>query len=141
MSDLGAKDASPDVRDEPDGILRVEIHGEVTEDRVRAVLTAVRRVAESGRDVLVLADARHMGPIPPSARKAVTQEVRSTHIDAVAMIGASFSLRVIVALLAKGVQLLTGQPYPQQFFDTEGEARAWLLARRDALRAGRRPGT
>ncbi|MDC0680777.1 MULTISPECIES: STAS/SEC14 domain-containing protein [Sorangium] len=141
MSDLGLKDASSDVRDDPDGIVRVVIHGEVSEDRVRAVLGAIRRVAESGRDVLVLADARHMGPISASARKAVTEEVRSTRVDAVAMIGASFSMRVIVALLAKGVQMLTGQPYPQQFFDTEGEAHAWLLARRDALRAGRGPGT
>ncbi|CAN90848.1 hypothetical protein predicted by Glimmer/Critica [Sorangium cellulosum So ce56] len=141
MSDLGPKDASPDVRDEPDGILRVEVHGEVTEDRARAVLGAIQRVSESGRDVLVLADARHMGPVSAQARKAVTEEMRGARVDAVAIIGASFSMRVIMALLAKGVHMLTGQPYPQQFFDTEGEAHAWLLTRRDALRAGRRPGT
>ncbi|WP_437907045.1 STAS/SEC14 domain-containing protein [Sorangium sp. So ce327] len=141
MSDLGLNAASPDVRNDPDGIVRVAIHGEVTEDRVRAVLGAIRRVAEGGRDVLVLADARHMGPVSALARKAVTEEMRGARVDAVAMIGASFSMRVIVALLAKGVQMLTGQPYPQQFFDTEGEAHAWLLARRDALRAVRRPGT
>ncbi|WP_437531865.1 STAS/SEC14 domain-containing protein [Sorangium sp. So ce726] len=140
MSDLGLNAASPDVRDDPDGIVRVAIHGEVTEDRVRAVLGAIQRVAESGRDVLVLADVRHMGPVSAPVRKAVTEEMRGARIDAVAIIGASFSMRVIVALLAKGVQMLTGQPYPQQFFDTEGEAHTWLLARRDALRAGRRPG-
>ncbi|WP_437761613.1 STAS/SEC14 domain-containing protein [Sorangium sp. So ce281] len=141
MSDLGLNDASPDVRDEPDGILRVAIHGEVTEDRARAVLGAVRRVAESGCDVLVLADTRHTGPLSAAARKVVTEEVRAARIDAVAIIGASYSLRVVMTLLAKGVQMLTGRHYPQQFFDTEGEARAWLLARRDALRAVRRPGT
>ncbi|WP_437744184.1 STAS/SEC14 domain-containing protein [Sorangium sp. So ce302] len=141
MSDLGPNDASPDVRDEPDGIVRVAIHGEVTEDRARAVLGVIRRVAESGCDVLVLADVRHMGPVSAPVRKAVTEEMRGARVDAVAIIGASFSLRVVMTLLAKGVQMLTGRHYPQQFFDTEGEAHTWLLARRDALRAARRPGT
>jgi hypothetical protein len=139
MSDLGLNQASPDVRDDPDGILRVVIHGEVTEDRVRAIFGVFRRVAESGRDLLVLADTRHTGPVSASTRKVVAEEMRGVRIDAVAILGASYSLRVVVTLLAKGVQMLTGRPYPQQFFDTEGEAYTWLLGRRDALRAGRGP--
>ncbi|WP_437999299.1 STAS/SEC14 domain-containing protein [Sorangium sp. So ce185] len=139
MSDLGLKGASPDVRDEPDGILHVTIDGEFREERLRAIFGVFRRVAESGREVLVLADMRQAGLLTAPARKATTEEVRSTRVDAVAILGASFSLRVVLGLLAKGVQMLTGRPYPQQFFDTEGEARAWLLAQRDALRV--RPGS
>ncbi|WP_437571519.1 STAS/SEC14 domain-containing protein [Sorangium sp. So ce542] len=138
MSDLGPRDASPDVHEAPDGLLRLNMRGELTEDRARAIFTVLRRVAESGRDVLVLADAHHMGIIPPLARKVLTEEVRSARIDAVALVGASFSVRVIVALLAKGIHTITGRPYPQQFFATEDEARAWLFAQRDALRAARR---
>ncbi|WP_437944936.1 STAS/SEC14 domain-containing protein [Sorangium sp. So ce296] len=138
MSDLGPEDASPEVHEEPDGLLRLTMRGELTEDRARAIFTVLRRVAESGRDVLVLADAHHMGIIPPLARKVLTEEVRSARIDAVALVGASFSVRVIVALLAKGIHMITGRPYPQQFFATEDEARAWLFAQRDALRAARR---
>ncbi|WP_437600701.1 STAS/SEC14 domain-containing protein [Sorangium sp. So ce590] len=137
MSGVSLENACPDLRDEPDGILRLEIHGDVTGDRARTILGALRRLAESGREVLVLADARHTGAIPPSVRKVVAEEVRSARIDAVAILGAGFSLRVILTLLAKGVQLLTGRSYPQQFFGTEAEARAWLLAQRDALRARR----
>ncbi|XXX78205.1 STAS/SEC14 domain-containing protein [Sorangium sp. So ce134] len=139
MSDLGLKDACLDLREEPDGILRVALHGDLTEDRARAAVGAVRRMAESGRDVLVLADVRHMGSVPASARKVSAEEMRTARVDAVAILGASFSVRVVLTLLTKGVHILTGQLYPQQFFDTEGEARAWLLARRDALRARRRP--
>ncbi|XXX78207.1 STAS/SEC14 domain-containing protein [Sorangium sp. So ce134] len=139
MSDLGLKDACLDLREEPDGILRVALRGDLTEDRARAVIGALRRMAEGGRDVLVLADARHMGSIPASARKVSAEEMRTARIDAVAIIGASFSMRVVLTLVAKGVHLLTGQLYPQQLFDTEEEARAWLLAQRDALRARRRP--
>ncbi|WP_437486658.1 STAS/SEC14 domain-containing protein [Sorangium sp. So ce1014] len=139
MSGVGLENAYPEARDEPDGILRVSLHGDLTDDRARALVGALRRVAESGREVLVLADADHTGAIPPSARKVVAEELRSARIDAVAIIGAGFSVRVILTLLAKGVQMLTGQSYPQQFFGTEGEARAWLLAQRDALRARRAP--
>ncbi|WP_437578276.1 STAS/SEC14 domain-containing protein [Sorangium sp. So ce887] len=138
MSGVGLENACPDVRDEPDGIVRLEIHGDVTDDRARALVGVLRRMAESGREVLVLADARHTGAIPASARKAAAEELRSVRLDAVAIVGAGFSLRVVVTLLSKGVHLLTGKPYPQQFFMTEDEARAWLLAQRDALRARRR---
>ncbi|WP_437531862.1 STAS/SEC14 domain-containing protein [Sorangium sp. So ce726] len=141
MSDLGPEDASLDVREEPDGILRLEIHGELTEDRARVLVAALQRASEGGRDVLLLADVRRMGSFLAPARKVTADGVRSARIGAVAIIGPSFSLRVIATLIAKGVQMLTSQPYPQQFFEAEGEARAWLLARRDALRAGRRPGT
>lgn len=139
MSDVGLESACPDVRDEPDGILRVEVQGDLTDDRARALIRALRRAAESGREVLVLADTHRTGAIPASARKVVAEELRTAHVDAVAIVAPSFSLRVVVALLAKGVHMLTGRPYPQQFFGTEGEARAWLLAQRDALRARRRP--
>ncbi|WP_437611016.1 STAS/SEC14 domain-containing protein [Sorangium sp. So ce834] len=139
VSDLGLKDACLDVRDEPDGILRVAVHGDLTDDRARAVIGVLRRAAHDGRDVLVLADVRHTGSIPASARRISAEEMRTARIDAVAIVGASFPLRVVVTLLAKGVHILTGQLYPQQFFDTEGEARAWLLAQRDALRARRGP--
>lgn len=137
MSDLGLKDAGFDVRAEPDGILRVAVHGDLTEERARAIIGALRRVGESGREVLLLADAHHLGAFPASTRKVVAEEMRSTRVDAVAIIGVNFSLRVVLTLLAKGVQIVTGRPYPQQFFGTEDEARAWLLAQRDAIRARR----
>lgn len=139
MSDVGLEHACPDVRDEPDGILRVALHGDLTDDRARAIVGVLRRVAQSGREVLLLVDTRHTGVLPPSARKAVAEELRSARLDAVAIIGAGFSLRVVLTLLAKGTQMLTGQSYPQQFFGTEGEALAWLFAQRDALRARRAP--
>ncbi|WP_436621350.1 hypothetical protein [Sorangium sp. So ce136] len=46
---------------------------------------------------------------------------------------------MIATLATKSVQLLTSRSYPVEFFATEAEARAWLLAQRDALRARRRP--
>ncbi|WP_437648281.1 hypothetical protein [Sorangium sp. So ce362] len=52
MNDFGLEDVGLDVRDEPDGIVRVSLHGDFTEERARAIIGALRRVAESRREVL-----------------------------------------------------------------------------------------
>ncbi|KYF99564.1 hypothetical protein BE20_30885 [Sorangium cellulosum] len=126
MSDLGLKAASPDVRDEPDGILHVTIDGEFREERLRVIFGVFRRVAESGREVLVLADMRQAGLLTAPARKATTEEVRSTRVDAVAILGASFSLRVVLGLLAKGVQMRDG---PTRSSSSTPRARPRVAAR------------
>ncbi|XXX74503.1 STAS/SEC14 domain-containing protein [Sorangium sp. So ce134] len=139
MSDVDVKGSRLDLREEPDGILLAALHGDMSEDMMRALATAMRRAAESGREVLVLGDLRRAGVIPAAVRRVAAEEMRAARLDAAAIVGASFSVRVVVTLTTKGVQLLTGRPYPLEHFDSEGEGRAWLLAQRDALRARRRP--
>ncbi|XXT16919.1 STAS/SEC14 domain-containing protein [Sorangium sp. So ce429] len=128
-----------ELREEPDGILFVAFEGALSDEMARAITAAFQRLSDSGRDVLVLSDARRNESIPPSARKALANGMRSSRLDAVAAFGSSFSVRVIATLTAKSVQLLTQHSYPIVFFDTEAEARAWLLAQRGALRARRPP--
>ncbi|WP_437314872.1 STAS/SEC14 domain-containing protein [Sorangium sp. So ce385] len=139
MSDVDAKGARLDLHEGPDGILYIALHGDMSEDMMRAMMAALRRTVEGGREVLVLGDLRRAGVIPALARKMAAEEMRTARLDAAAAVGASFSVRVVVTLVTKGVQLLTGRPYPLEFFDSESEARAWLLAQRDALRGKRRP--
>ncbi|MGK3986111.1 STAS/SEC14 domain-containing protein [Sorangium sp. So ce136] len=140
MSDPGVEGASSSLlREDPDGFLFTVTEGDISEDTARAIAAACRRLMESGREVLVLSDASRTGTILPSARKAMAEGLRGVHFDAIAVFGGSFPLRVVSTLAAKTVQILTGQSYPVEFFATEAEARAWLLARRDALRAGRPP--
>ncbi|WP_437828656.1 STAS/SEC14 domain-containing protein [Sorangium sp. So ce1153] len=140
MSDPGAEDASSSLlREDPDGFLFTVTVGDISEDTARAIADACRRLMDSGREVLVLSDASRTGTILPSARKAMADSLRGVRFDAIAVFGGSFPLRVVSTLAAKTVQILTGQSYPVEFFATEAEARAWLLARRDALRARQRP--
>ncbi|XXT16920.1 STAS/SEC14 domain-containing protein [Sorangium sp. So ce429] len=139
MSDPGPEEASSSFRDDPDGFLFTVTVGDISEDTGRAIAVACRRLMDSGREVLVLSDAHRTGTITPSARKAMADGLRGVRFDAIAVFGASFPLRVVSTLAAKTVQILTGQSYPVEFFATEADARAWLLARRDALRARRRP--
>ncbi|XXY53100.1 STAS/SEC14 domain-containing protein [Sorangium sp. So ce269] len=109
MPDLGPEGARLILRDEPDGILYMALHGELSEEMARAMVGAFRRMADSGREVLVLSDMHHAGPLPPGPRKTTADEMRTARLDAVAIIGAAFSVRVIATLAAKGVQLLTSR--------------------------------
>ncbi|WP_437965568.1 STAS/SEC14 domain-containing protein [Sorangium sp. So ce260] len=139
MSELGLEGAGLNLREEPDGILRLSVQGEFTEGVARAIVAAIRRVAESGRDVLMLCNLSRAAALSAPVRKVIADEMRTARIDAVAIVGAAFSLRVVVTLATKGVQLLTAQAYPLEFFDAESDARAWLLARGAALRGKRSP--
>ncbi|WP_437895699.1 STAS/SEC14 domain-containing protein [Sorangium sp. So ce124] len=140
MSDPRPEGARLDLREEPDGVLFITVVGDISEQMARTITAACQRLRDSGRDVLVLSDARGNGAISPQARKAFAEGLSSARLDAVALFGASFSLRVIGTLIFKSMNLLAQRSHSIAFFDTEGEARAWLLAQRDALRAGRQPG-
>ncbi|WP_044966417.1 MULTISPECIES: STAS/SEC14 domain-containing protein [Sorangium] len=140
MSDPRIDDASRALCEDAEGILCTAIEGDISDDTARAIAAACRRLSESGRAVLVLSDARRTGTISASARKVMAEELRGVRFDAIAVFGASFAVRVVSTLAAKSVQILTRQSYPVEFFETEGEARAWLLSQRDALRATRRRG-
>ncbi|WP_437809169.1 STAS/SEC14 domain-containing protein [Sorangium sp. So ce1078] len=139
MSDPGPEDATLSLHEDPDGFLYTVVEGDLSDDMAREIAAACKRLSDSGREVLVLSDTRRVGTILPSARKVMASEMRAVRFDAIALFGASFAVRVISTLAAKSVQILTQQSYPVQFFDTEAEARAWLGAQRDALRARRRP--
>ncbi|WP_437731673.1 STAS/SEC14 domain-containing protein [Sorangium sp. So ce1335] len=139
MSDPGRADASPWLREDPDGFLYTELEGDLTEEAARAVAAACRRVNDSGREVLMLCDGRHTGTVAASSRKALVDGLRTVRFRAIAIFGASFPVRVISTLAMKSVQILNRKAYPLEFFETKAEARAWLLAQRDAMRAGPRP--
>jgi hypothetical protein len=139
MSDAAPAEASSVLREDPDGFLCTAVDGDISDELARAIAAACKRMSDGGRAVLVLSDARRTGAFPASARKVMVDGLRSVRFDAIALFGASFSVRVIALLAAKSVQILTRQSYPVAFFDTEVEARAWLRSRRDALRDMRRP--
>ncbi|WP_437568204.1 MULTISPECIES: STAS/SEC14 domain-containing protein [unclassified Sorangium] len=137
MSDPGPEAARLTLREDPDGLLCTVVEGDLSDDMAREIAAACKGLSDSGREVLVLSDTRRIGTILPSARKVMASEMRAVRFDAIALFGASFAVRVVSTLAAKSVQILTQQSYPVQFFETEAEARAWLLAQRDALRGSR----
>ncbi len=139
MSDAGPEHANLSLREDSEGFLCTVVEGDLSDEMARAIAAECKRLSDSGREVLVLCDTHRTGTISPSARKVMANEMRAVRFDAIAIFGASFAVRVISTLAAKSVQILTQQSYPVHFFDTEAEARAWLLAQRHAVRARRRP--
>ncbi|AUX45308.1 hypothetical protein SOCE26_067900 [Sorangium cellulosum] len=135
----GPSGASFEIREDPDGLLCTVLDGEFSEDMGRALGAACLRMVESGREVVLLCDARRAGALPPAARKVLADEMRGVRLPAVAVVGASFTMRVAATLTAKSIEFLTGRSYPVKFVATEAEGRAWLLTQRDALRAKRGP--
>jgi hypothetical protein len=138
MSDPRAAGARFELREEPDGTLFIATDGDVLEDNARALVDAFQRLTDGGREVLLIADARRCGAVTPSARKVYLDGLRSARLDAIAIFGASFSVRVMATLIMKSINLLTKRFPLIMCFETEAEARAWLLAQREALRARRR---
>ncbi|WP_438038836.1 STAS/SEC14 domain-containing protein [Sorangium sp. So ce128] len=140
MSEPRSEDACPFLREDADGILCFAIEGDISDEIARSLCAVFRRVSDSGREIFVLSDARRVGTLTAAARSALAEELRGVRFSGVAVFGASFSLRVVTTLASRSVQFFTGEVYPLAFFDTEGEARAWLLAQRGALRATQRQG-
>ncbi|WP_437320162.1 STAS/SEC14 domain-containing protein [Sorangium sp. So ce385] len=128
-----------ELREQPNGILHITADGELSEEMVRSIAAASRRIAESGREVLALADVSRIKAVPHDVRKLMASGALGARHDAVAVVGASFTLRVLAMLTARSMNLLTSRSYPIEFFATEAEACAWLLAQRDEIRARRPP--
>jgi hypothetical protein len=63
-------------------------------------------------------------------------------IAGIAIIGASFHMRVVAQLIVKAIRLLQRQSYELRFFDAEADAHAWVgeLRRKQASRSDRRSG-
>ncbi|WP_044988292.1 STAS/SEC14 domain-containing protein [Sorangium cellulosum] len=128
-----------ELREEPNGILYVSPEGELSEEMARSIAAASRRIKESGREVLALADVSRIKAVPHDVRKLMASGALGARHDAVAVVGASFALRVLAMLTARSMNLLTSRSYPIEFFATEAEACAWLLAQRERRRARQPP--
>ncbi|WP_234023204.1 STAS/SEC14 domain-containing protein [Sorangium cellulosum] len=139
MHDPDPRHGVLELREEPEGILYVSVHGDLSVGIACSIAEASQRIAGSGREVLVLADVRRMNAIPHDVRKLMASGTLRARHDAVAIVGASFAVRVVATLTSRSLSLLTSRSYPFDFFATEAEARAWLLAQREPIRARQPP--
>ncbi len=134
-------------RPEPPDIFLMMPNGDVDEADVRWFFDEFERFAMEQEFVFMLIDASRMGSISAEARRAAAHsapEERNALANnpdrswskAVAVFGASFTLRVISGLIMGGFSAFFPKQAarsPLMFFATEYEARAWLADRRKAL--------
>jgi hypothetical protein len=60
---------------------------------------------------------------------------RSILYRGIAFCGGRGPQRVVMNFIVRAINLFTGRDNPVRFFETEQEARAWLVERRRAIRA------
>ncbi|HVK68960.1 MAG TPA: STAS/SEC14 domain-containing protein [Polyangium sp.] len=109
----------------------VRIRGNVLGDDMRTQIEALRALAgRTGGGIFWIADVSAMGTITPQARRAAAADefadVREL-LRGSAVVGASFTARVVATLLVRAVRSLNPRRIrPVAFVETEAEARAFL---------------
>jgi hypothetical protein len=84
---------------------------------------------------LNLIDVSLAGTISPEARRFLLENRRRTKVPgAVAVVGASFTVRTLAHMVIRALQALTKSYLGMHFFTDEAAARAWIDAQRKRLR-------
>jgi hypothetical protein len=110
-------------------IISVVWVGELTEPAVHALREYTEAVAKRlGPDAVIKAivDARAATGIDRAARKQLVELGREKHWQRAAFVGVGFTVKVLLELLAKALQLLSIENSEILFADTPEQALAWL---------------
>src|SRR5262245_58280385 len=122
----------------PPDVVAMSLSGDVDVATGVAAVEEIVRLEKSMPDgVLLLADLRELRSISPEARREAVATSRDVHFRAVAIKGASPTMRVLSMLIIKGGRLLFGTSFDVEFFDDEGAAMRWLIARRRTVAGAR----
>ncbi len=117
----------------------VRIEGDVLHITLRGefALQEMQKLVELTDDVIArhgfygaIFDGSQVGAIPPAVRRMSGQWPGLKKCYGNVIYGASFSVRTIMSLVARGLKLFSANSLEIAFFKSEPEARAWLTARR-----------
>lgn len=120
--------------EEPDTVF-MDLDGDITSENILDFLAPVARLGEAGRPVILVQDLSKVGSFTAGARKAITDDLRSSHIKLVISVGASFQLRVVLSMINKTARMLNRELAETVFAKDLAEARAMLPAERARLAA------
>jgi hypothetical protein len=122
------------VRFEPPDICLLVVVGNVDASLMRRMTEDLRRVADGKTHVFLLMDHSNVDSISAEARKVALEATQNLRIAGGASFGASFTVRVLVSLLARAHSIFWGEDAKAiRFFRAEAEARRWIEERRRAL--------
>ncbi|MDI1443414.1 hypothetical protein [Polyangium sp. 6x1] len=114
------------LRFEQEDLLLMEFHGDVEPGEMAAMYRVHdARLLALGR-IFVLADVRGAAGMARVAKGEGIGRPKPLPPHVVAVVGAPFSLQVVIELLARATTLLTGGATTLRFFRTMADARAYL---------------
>lgn len=115
---------------EDPGISIIEYGGAVTADEMR-ILCSFPDVEEYGTQFqLNICDMRNFGGVDSEGRKLAAQRPQPAAIYYAAYVGASFTMKAIVGMWARAMNILRGPKNVVAFFDDMASAKAWLIEKR-----------
>ena len=123
------------IRLEPPDLFAIVNDGDISEADVSRLMNRLVDFAGGKERVLLLMDVERSGQMAPPARSIAVNSLGRLPIAGIAIVGATFSIRVAATLMAKALALLYPSAPATRFFASEAEARAWLGERRQAARA------
>lgn len=119
---------------EPPDIFVTHWRGEVRPEHMTAMFDEVEKIASTIPVLFALNIVRDVKALNSETRKAASHDSRGKHMCAMAIVGASFHIRVISTMLLKASALIgTAAKMPVAFFNTEDEGRNWLAIKRIEL--------
>ncbi|MDC3961516.1 STAS/SEC14 domain-containing protein [Polyangium jinanense] len=111
---------------EQEDLLVMEFHGDVEDGEMSAIFRVHdERLLALGR-IFVLADVRQATAMSRMAKGEGLGRPKPLPPHVVAVVGAPYSIRVLIELIARATKLLTGGATTLRFFETIAEARAYL---------------
>lgn len=115
---------------EPPWLVNYVVRGALSADEMLRFAAFVDEHASGCSFVLALADLRELGAVPVETRRTAAYSIPRFPYRGMAFHGGSFQARIITKLVLGAARLLARDDQnPVRFFDTEGEARAWLAER------------
>ncbi|EYF07537.1 STAS/SEC14 domain-containing protein [Chondromyces apiculatus] len=114
-------------------LITIRTHGDVMEHEVPLFCRWLAASCEGNDEVLYLVDVTHLGDLPSCARHRLAEGLKPLPNSGVAVIGASFVVRLLLQSMIRAIDLFKGRPAPLAFFSVEALARTWLAERRQAL--------
>lgn len=122
------------VRWEPPDLLFLIYSGHLTAPHIEGAVATSKRLIAAQPYHMAMLDVSKLRGMTLGARKAAVASSDTMNVRGVAVIGASFHLKVLGNLLGRAAQLVyPAKDNPLEFFSSEAEARAWIHGRRGRL--------
>ena len=114
-------------------IIRIWWNGKCTRDELDRIFDYGEHCMGVGQH-FVLADFSRLATVESEARRHASMDLRVKRVAGIAMIGATFHLRVLMSMVVRAAEILHKESRSKvRFFDTEREAFDWITQERERL--------
>ncbi|MCA9704597.1 MAG: STAS/SEC14 domain-containing protein [Myxococcales bacterium] len=111
---------------EPPCHATISFDGTITEDQARYLLQQTADHSAGLPYVLMTVDISRMDKATPESRRVSAQIMKQMPPRVIAVIGGTFSQRIVSKLVLKATEILGGGLQASAFFRDEDEAKVWL---------------